>query len=228
MWHTCNGCKRFTKRVCSMFSGEVIAFAWLIWYKKPSHPREAEIQFIFHGELQLDVKFPRVICSSKDACLLCGAFISLHGRTYTPRCHGRLYPGWRLPWIPQLMNLQPSLNRFPESACNESFGALISTRKRIAYPCPPESTLLTLPTSVSAKESLYTNLSSMKAIPLGSVVGGHSSSILETDESHPSRFEKPEVDQSTRITENPLSKNIPWSDNCLPTSSWTGYDESSY
>ncbi|KAF3399522.1 hypothetical protein DPV78_006381 [Talaromyces pinophilus] len=187
----------------------------------------AEIQLIFHCELHLDVKFPRVIGSSKDACFLCDAFISLHGKTYTPRCHGRLYPLWRLPYNPQLMNLQRSLNRYLESACKESFGALISTRKRIAYPCPLESTLLTLPTSVSAKESLHSSLSSMKAIPLGDSLGGDSSSISETDEGYPCRFVKPEVDQPARITENPPAKNVSWSDNHLPTKSWPDYDESS-
>ena len=29
------------------------------------------------------------------------------------------------------------------------------------------------------------------------------------------------------ITENPLAKNVPWSDNRLPTKSWPDYDESS-
>lgn len=184
----------------------------------------AEIQLIFHCELQVDIKFPRVICSSKDACFLCDAFISLHGKTYTPRCHGRLYPGWKLPYNPQLMNLQGNLNRYLESACQESFGALISTQKRIAYPCPIESTLLTLPTSVSAKGSLHNTLSSTKAISLGDSIGGDSNSILEADESHSCHFEESQVGQPAKVTENPLSKNVSWSDNRLPTNSWHDYD----
>ena len=187
----------------------------------------AEIQLIFHCELQSDVKFPRVICSSKDACFLCDAFISLHGKTYTPQCHGRLYPGWRLPYIPQLMGLQRSLNRSLESACKDSFRALISTRKRVAYPCPIESTLLTLPTSVSAKVSRHTSLSSMEGIPPGDDVGRDSVSITETDKIYPGRLEEPEVFQPSRITESPLPKKVSWSDSRLSTKSWTDYDESS-
>jgi hypothetical protein len=62
----------------------------------------AEVQLIAHCESQLPGGSrglaPRVICSSKDACYLCNLAIYLYrGKTHTPRSHGRLYPGWRLP-----------------------------------------------------------------------------------------------------------------------------------
>lgn len=114
----------------------------------------AEIQLIFHCELQLPMNLPRVICSSKDACYLCSIFISMHGRFYTPRCHGRLYPGWRLPFLPQLGCLQQEFNQSLERKIKESLDTLLSRQERTIYPYPNESTLLTLPTSISTLESL--------------------------------------------------------------------------
>ncbi|KAK7978239.1 hypothetical protein PG996_004284 [Apiospora saccharicola] len=58
----------------------------------------AEIQLLFHCyELDKMESPPRVVCSNKDACYLCNAFISMHGKLYTPKSHGRLYHLWRLP-----------------------------------------------------------------------------------------------------------------------------------
>lgn len=63
--------------------------------KKKIH---AEIQLLFHYEQQAQIKLrPRVICSSKNACFLCNAFIRLHNQFYTPKTHGKLYPSWTLP-----------------------------------------------------------------------------------------------------------------------------------
>lgn len=61
----------------------------------------AEIQLLFHCYELGKMKFlpPRVLVSSKDACYLCNAFISIHGRMHVPGIHGRLYNRWRLPKI---------------------------------------------------------------------------------------------------------------------------------
>ncbi|KAK7920301.1 hypothetical protein PG985_008323 [Apiospora marii] len=60
----------------------------------------AEIQLLFHcyelGQMELP---PRVVSSSKDACYLCDAFISLHGKMYVPASHGTIYYEWRLPKV---------------------------------------------------------------------------------------------------------------------------------
>jgi hypothetical protein len=53
----------------------------------------AEIQLVFYYELNASRLPPRVVCSSKDACFLCNAFVLMHGKMHTSRCHGRLYPG---------------------------------------------------------------------------------------------------------------------------------------
>lgn len=52
----------------------------------------AEIQLIHHLEMNPSRLPPRVIASSKDAYFLCDAFIFMHGKMYTARTHGRLYP----------------------------------------------------------------------------------------------------------------------------------------
>lgn len=63
--------------------------------KKKIH---AEIQLLFYYEQEPRTKQrPRVICSSKNACFLCNAFLHLHNQFYTPRTHGKLYSSWTLP-----------------------------------------------------------------------------------------------------------------------------------
>ncbi|RSL59603.1 hypothetical protein CEP53_005739 [Fusarium sp. AF-6] len=63
-----------------------------------NQPRvHAEMQLIWHLDQHQGPTPPRVIASNKDACYLCNAFITVHGRYSIPRTHGRLYPGWRLP-----------------------------------------------------------------------------------------------------------------------------------
>jgi hypothetical protein len=59
----------------------------------------AEIQILYHYEMHRVKIRPRVICSSKSACFLCGLFIMLHGKFYLARTHGRVYEQWRLPVI---------------------------------------------------------------------------------------------------------------------------------
>lgn len=63
--------------------------------KKKIH---AEIKLLFYYEQKPEIKLrPRVICSSKNACFLCNAFLRIHNRFYTPKTHGKLYTSWTLP-----------------------------------------------------------------------------------------------------------------------------------
>ena len=57
----------------------------------------AEVQLLFFYESNLEVRHPRVLCSSKSACYLCHLFITIHGEFEVPRTHGRLYEKWILP-----------------------------------------------------------------------------------------------------------------------------------
>ncbi|KAJ4268231.1 hypothetical protein NW762_002293 [Fusarium torreyae] len=76
-----------------------------------SEPRiHAEIQLIWYLERHPSPKPPRVIASNKDACFLCNAFISCHGKHMIPRTHGKIYPGWRLP----SEGLDDARRRFPK------------------------------------------------------------------------------------------------------------------
>jgi hypothetical protein len=114
----------------------------------------AEIQLVLYCELKASKLPPRVVCSTKDACFLCNAFIRMHGKIHTPRCHGRLYPGWRLPRSPRFMKIEQNFNRELESHIRNSLATLFSRQQKTVYPDPNESTLLTLPVSVSTLRSL--------------------------------------------------------------------------
>ncbi|KAM0434603.1 hypothetical protein ACHAPT_003701 [Fusarium lateritium] len=66
--------------------------------KEMNDPRvHAEMQLIWYLDQHQCPNPPRVIASNKDACYLCNAFITFHGKYSIPRTHGRIYPGWRLP-----------------------------------------------------------------------------------------------------------------------------------
>jgi hypothetical protein len=69
----------------------------------------AEIQIIFHYELNPS-KLPRLVCSGKDACYPCNTFLLMHGKMHTPRYHGRIYPGWKLPALQKSSNLDVHFN----------------------------------------------------------------------------------------------------------------------
>ncbi|KAJ4286506.1 hypothetical protein N0V90_013206 [Kalmusia sp. IMI 367209] len=109
----------------------------------------AEIQLVLHYELNPSNLPPRVVCSSKDACFLCNAFILMHGKMHTPRHHGRLYPGWRLPLIFNLNDLDLRFNLTLQDQIKDSLKVLLSRQKKTIYPDPNESTLLTLQLSAS-------------------------------------------------------------------------------
>lgn len=109
----------------------------------------AEVQILLYCDQHEFQLGPRVISSSKDACFLCDHLIRLHGKMHTPRSHGRLYPGWRLPPFPH-SNLQQQFADLLEAKVRESIGALISTGRRTLHPDPNESTLSTLVLSSSS------------------------------------------------------------------------------
>ncbi|KAF2439277.1 hypothetical protein P171DRAFT_317130, partial [Karstenula rhodostoma CBS 690.94] len=90
----------------------------------------AEIQLVYHYELNASGLPPRVICSSKDACFLCNTFIVAHGKMHTPRYHGRLYPGWRLPLMSNLIDLDQRFNSALEDHLKNSLKVMLSRKKK--------------------------------------------------------------------------------------------------
>ena len=109
----------------------------------------AEVQLVVYYELNAPRLVPRVVCSSKDACFLCNAFILMHGKMHTPRCHGKLYCGWRLPSMSSPNDLDLRFNAALEDHIKNSLKLLLSRQKKTVYPDPNESTLLTLSLSTS-------------------------------------------------------------------------------
>lgn len=114
----------------------------------------AEIQLLAYCDMNFTSVPPRVVCSSKDACFLCNAFIQLHGKMHMPRNHGRLYPGWRLPPIPEFVFLENQFNAMLEDRIRTSLSMLLTRGRKSNYPDPNESTLLTLPHSASTLRAL--------------------------------------------------------------------------
>ena len=104
----------------------------------------AEIQLLYYCETTLQGKLlPRVICSSKSACWLCNAFILMHGKIHTPRSHGRLYPGWRLPNMQSgwCNDVAARFNQRLENKVAESLKTLHERKARTNFPEPIESEL---------------------------------------------------------------------------------------
>ncbi|TVY28202.1 hypothetical protein LHYA1_G003353 [Lachnellula hyalina] len=113
----------------------------------------AEIQLLFYCELEAFKLPPRAFCSTKDACFLCNAFIRMHGKIHTPGSHGRLYPGWRLPFSPRLKEMEQRFNTELAHHIRNSLTTLLSRQQKTVYPDPHESTLLTLSVSMSTLSS---------------------------------------------------------------------------
>ncbi|KAI1112105.1 hypothetical protein F5Y14DRAFT_423178 [Nemania sp. NC0429] len=127
----------------------------------------AEIQLLFYCQAVLNgACLPRVVCSSKSACWLCNSFIQVHGKLYTPRSHGRLYPGWRLPNLHDSWstNITARFNRSLESTAVESLKTLFQRREKTTYVDPLESELSTIIWPLS-QPRLSANISSRE--PLG-------------------------------------------------------------
>jgi hypothetical protein len=113
----------------------------------------AEIQLVFYCELEASRLPPRVFYSTKDAYFVMLPF-KMYGKIYTPRCHGRLYPGWQLPLFPRLQEIEQGFNRELANHIRNSLTTLLSRQQKTVYPDPHESTLLTLPVSMSTLRSL--------------------------------------------------------------------------
>jgi hypothetical protein len=137
----------------------------------------AEIQLLFYCELEAFNLPPRVFCSTKDACFLCNTFIRIYGKIHTPRCHGKLYPGWRLPFSPKPTKIEQRFNRELANYIRNSLTTLLSRQQKTVYPDPNESTLLTLPFSVSTSGSL-----ALPEAELGEILQPQTSNISETDQ----------------------------------------------
>lgn len=113
----------------------------------------AEVQLVYYCELNPSQPPPRIIASSKDACYLCNAFISMHGKMHTSRTHGRLYPGWRLPIVPNLVQLGQRFDEVLAAQIRASVATLVSRGRKTVHPDPNESTLLSLVHSDSTMPS---------------------------------------------------------------------------
>ena len=103
----------------------------------------AEVQLLLYCDRQLHGLKPRVICSSKKACFLCNMAIKTHGKIFTPYCHGRLYPGWRLPNT-QDHTFASRLNASLRESSRTSLLRMKKESKAIKYPYPDESANHTL------------------------------------------------------------------------------------
>ncbi|TGO06968.1 hypothetical protein BTUL_0369g00010 [Botrytis tulipae] len=155
--HTPNGQAWHLENICRLLKTDIVeasdSFVQQTRRTSKKGKIHAEIQLLFHFETRISKLLPRVVCSSKDACFLCNAFILMHGKMYTPRYHGRLYPAWRLPEFIRV-DLQSSFNQILEDHIRNSLVTLISRRQKTVYPDPNESTLLTLPVSTSTVRSI--------------------------------------------------------------------------
>ncbi len=119
----------------------------------------AEVQLIAYCELQKPKLYPRLVCSSKDACFLCNMFLLEYRKILTPRSHGRLYPGWRLPCLPQLAELELTFCDTLDSHLKETLCRLLSKKQTPVHPYPNESTLFTLPSSSTTRAPVSSNAS---------------------------------------------------------------------
>ncbi|KAL4877426.1 hypothetical protein BJY04DRAFT_222175 [Aspergillus karnatakaensis] len=109
----------------------------------------AEIQLISYCELRRPKRYPRIIYSSKDACFLCNMFLQEYRKIYTPRSHGRLYPGWKLPNLPQLADLERRFCQTIGNHVSEACARIFLKKQKKLHPFPNESTLFTLPLSIT-------------------------------------------------------------------------------
>ncbi|BCS19488.1 nucleic acid/nucleotide deaminase domain-containing protein [Aspergillus puulaauensis] len=114
----------------------------------------AEVQLIAYCELQKPKMYPRLVCSSKDACFLCNMFLLEYHKILAPRSHGKLYPGWRLPCPPQLTELEFAFCDTLGSHLQQTLSHLLSKKQWPVHPCPNESTLFTLPSLSTPAASL--------------------------------------------------------------------------
>ncbi|OHE98967.1 hypothetical protein CORC01_05657 [Colletotrichum orchidophilum] len=113
----------------------------------------AEVQLIYHYHLKerRSELPPRVIRSSKDACYLCNAFIEAEKTFYTSRCHGRLYPSWKLPSVGGRLDLAQRFNEQLKGRINSAYGDLTNFNDN--YPKLSKTKKLTSEISLGAEET---------------------------------------------------------------------------
>jgi hypothetical protein len=148
--HSCSG---NLSRICSLLKVDTVdaerTFSDHIVRALRGAKIHAEIQLFYHLEMLRLIQPPRVVCSSKNACYLCGFFITTTTKLHSPKCHGRLYPGWRLPALSaQDQTLRRFNHHLEEEAC-KSIRNLLRKQKKFSLPDPRESTILTIRRSVS-------------------------------------------------------------------------------
>ncbi|KAH6629781.1 hypothetical protein C7974DRAFT_336537, partial [Boeremia exigua] len=132
----------------------------------------AEVQLVAHYELNASKLPPRVVCSSKNSCFLCNALILMHGKMHTPRYHGRMDSGWKLPSMSNLSELELNLNSALEDQIRDSLKRLLLRPNKTINLEPNGVAILTLPSSTSTlptKSALLDTLGS-NATPLGSAL----------------------------------------------------------
>lgn len=154
--------------------------------KKKIH---AEIQLLFYYEQQPQSKLrPRVICSSKNACFLCNAFLHIHNQFYTPMTHGKLYSSWTLP---NLSSLSLARSRIKElRGLYREFNTLIE-----------EKIISSLETRSSAQiynnESMILNIRSLTASEISAAEEVTDKLVLNDSNS---LFTDPNSKNSTNVT----------------------------
>lgn len=100
-------------------------FIDLVNAKSPVH---AEIQLLFHYELNPQLNPPRIILSTKKPCFLCALFVKCHGKYHMPPSHGRLYEKWTLPaTLDQLSNARKAVVNRTLQAFYHAISAAIET-----------------------------------------------------------------------------------------------------
>ncbi|KAI0845841.1 hypothetical protein F5Y00DRAFT_272648 [Daldinia vernicosa] len=163
----------------------------------------AEIQLLYYCEFYMspNAHMPRVVCSSKDACWLCNEFILTYEKIHTPKCHGKIYPGWRLPAScgPECHDLATRYNIRLQGHVRNGLETLFARREKTVYTGPNESTLLTLPWSSST-------LPTMTSSPLDAL---ETSSTINKDQQ---KIELPSERASTHesiLVDDEGSKKIP-------------------
>lgn len=114
----------------------------------------AEIQLAYYFETYRPKPAPRVVASSKMACFLCNIFLCQAAKVYTKRCHGRLYPGWKLPVFPSQCGLERLFVQSLEAFIRDSAATLLLRQRRTFFPQPSESTLWTMDLSATTLSTI--------------------------------------------------------------------------
>ena len=105
---------------------------------------ETRWKVLLFYELNLTIRPPRIICSSKSACYLCNLFFQIHGQFQIPRTHGRIYDKWILPLWPLeqshvIDKLAPVVLRFNEALRSKIVELMRQRKARLSH--PNESTI---------------------------------------------------------------------------------------